>query len=62
MAPTTDPRATGGSRIDLSLGLNGFVGSGHSFGIEFGVPVYQDLNGPQMETDWMLSFSYQYMM
>jgi hypothetical protein len=62
IAPTTDPRATGGSRVDVSLGLNGFVGNGHSFGIEFGAPIYQDLNGPQMETDWILSLSYQFMM
>ena len=62
LAPTTDPRATGGTRVDLSLGLNGFLGGGHAVGIEFGVPVYQDLNGPQMETDWILSFSYQLML
>jgi len=58
-SPTTDPDATGGTRVDLSLGLNGFIGQQHVLGIEFGLPVYQDLNGPQLETDWILSFSYQ---
>jgi hypothetical protein len=61
MAPTTDPRATGGSRIDAGLALNGFFGNRHSAGVELRVPLYQDLNGPQMETEWILSLTYQYM-
>jgi hypothetical protein len=60
-SPVTDPDATGGTRVDLSIGLNGFFGQqqNHMLGAEFGIPVYQDLNGPQMETDWILSLSYQ---
>jgi hypothetical protein len=60
-SPVTDPDATGGTRVDLSIGLNGFFGPqlNHVLGVEFGIPVYQDLNGPQMETDWILSLSYQ---
>ena len=63
-SPVTDPRATGGTRVDLSTGLNGFFGENqsHVLGAEFGIPVYQDLNGPQMETDWILSLSYQLML
>jgi hypothetical protein len=61
MAPTTDPNATGGQRLDASFGVNGFFGNGHSVGLEVAVPAYQDLNGPQMETDWIVSFTYQYM-
>jgi len=61
LSPAGDPAATGGTRVDLSLGMNGFFGSGHSLGFEFARPVYQDLNGPQMETDWIFSFTYQYM-
>jgi len=61
VAPTTDPNATGGKRLDVSLGLNGFFGNGHSLGVEVAVPTYQDLNGPQMETDWIVSLAYQYM-
>jgi hypothetical protein len=26
---------------------------------EVGVPVYQDLNGPQLETDWTFSIGWQ---
>ncbi|RMF94588.1 MAG: hypothetical protein D6727_12495, partial [Gammaproteobacteria bacterium] len=61
LAPTTDPTASGGRRLDLGFGFNAFFGNGHSLGIEFGVPVYQDLNGPQMRLNWLLSFSYQRM-
>lgn len=61
MAPTSDPDATGGQRLDISVGLNGFFGNGHSLGVEVAVPTYQDLNGPQMETEWIVSLAYQYM-
>lgn len=61
MSPLNDPAATGGRRLDLSLGLNGFFGTGHTLGFEVGIPVYQDLNGPQMETDWIVSLAYQFM-
>ncbi len=61
MSPAGDPDVTGGTRADASLGLNCFFGQGHSVGVEFAVPVHQDLNGPQMENDWTLSFTYQYM-
>ena len=27
--------------------------------LEIGAPVYQDLNGPQMAGDWMLTLGYQ---
>ncbi len=61
MSPAGDPEATGGTRVDLSLGLNGFFGGGHSLGFEFAMPIHQNLEGPQMETDWIFSFTYQYM-
>lgn len=53
---TADPDNYGGTRADLGLGLN-FVGTegmllGQRIGLEATVPVYQDLNGPQLETDW----------
>jgi hypothetical protein len=61
MAPTSDPDATGGQRLDLLLGLTGVFG-GHRIGLEVGKPIYQDLNGPQMETDLVYSLGYQFMM
>ena len=61
MSPSADPAAQGGTWVDVSAGVNVFVGHGHSLGVEFGVPIYQDLNGPQLETDWILSLTYQFM-
>jgi hypothetical protein len=61
MAPTSDPDATGGQRMDLLVGITGVFG-GHRIGLEVGKPVYQDLNGPQMETDLVWSLGYQFMM
>ena len=60
---TADPDNQGGERVDLLLGVNllGQEGalSGHRVAFEFGAPVYQDLNGPQLETDWVFTLGYQ---
>ena len=59
---TANPDYYGGDRVEAALGLN-FVGdakySAHSFGAEFSLPVYQDLNGPQMERDYGLTLNYR---
>lgn len=60
---TADPDNYGGERIDLLGGVNLIVPSGplkgHRFALEAGAPIYQDLNGPQMETDFTLTFGWQ---
>ena len=61
MAPTSDPNATGGQRLDTFVGFTGVFG-GHRIGLEVGKPIYQDLNGPQMATDVIYSVGYQFMM
>ena len=61
MAPTSDPANYGGTRADLSLGVTAMTG-GHTFGLMYGVPVHQDVNGIQMEVESIWSLSYQYMM
>ena len=62
--PTFDPRNYGGERVDLLLGVNLFVPKGRLKGmrlsVEGGIPIYQSLDGPQLETDWMLGFSLSY--
>lgn len=59
---TADPDNYGGERVSVSLGLNTVVPSGtfkgHRFSVEATVPVYQDLNGPQMERDHALMFGW----
>lgn len=60
---TADPERQGARRLELGVGLNWAgrgAAEGHRVGIEAGVPVYQDLNGPQLETDWMATAGYQY--
>ncbi|GMG83215.1 transporter [Paralimibaculum aggregatum] len=65
MAPvqTADPDSYGGRTVSLLAGINlagqsGYL-RGHRLALEVGVPVYQDLNGPQMETDWTVTLGYQ---
>jgi len=60
MAPTSDPDASGGTRVDLLFGLSGHINKYHMLSGEVGVPVHQDLNGPQLETDILYGVSYQY--
>ncbi|WP_164116685.1 transporter [Sphingorhabdus sp. Alg239-R122] len=60
---TANPDFQGGERIDLIAGAN-FVAThgalaGHRLGLEIGKPVYQDLNGPQMKGDWVLTLGWQ---
>ena len=63
MVPTADPSRRGGQRTDVGVGFNllGRQGGleGHRATVEFRVPVYQDLHGPQLETDWILSVGWQ---
>ena len=60
---TANPDFQGGERIDLIGGVNTVVThgplAGHRFALEVGAPIYQDLNGPQMTGDWMLTLGWQ---
>jgi len=62
--PTADPNRRGGTRVDAMLGANIYVRSGylkgHRIAVEGGLPVYQYLNGPQLQTDWTLMLGWQY--
>ncbi|MFQ5418276.1 MAG: transporter [Myxococcota bacterium] len=59
MVPTADPDRRAGQRLDLLFGVNLFATTGRLGGlrgaVEGGIPVYQRLDGPQLETDWTLS-------
>ncbi len=59
-SPTANPEAQGGARADLFLGASYMSGGGHMFGLEYGLPLLQKLNGPQMKTASVLSLAYQY--
>lgn len=57
----TYPEFYGGDRIEAFLGLNGHMtfadGTMARLGVEAGLPLYQDLNGPQLQRDWSLAFT-----
>ena len=60
---TANPAFYGGERVALAAGVN-LLGSdgglqGHRLGLEVEVPVYQNLNGPQMDRDWTVSVGWQ---
>lgn len=60
MAATADSNARGGSRIDVLLGLSLWSAEhGARFAVEAGVPIYQDLDGPQLGVDWVLTCGMQ---
>ena len=63
MVPTADPDNFGGNRVDAAVGLNWYGSegalAGHRFAIEVGSPVFQDTNGPQLESDWMVTLGWQ---
>lgn len=57
---TADPNNYGKKRLDLYAGINWASHSGHRLALEVGAPIYQHLDGPQLETDWTLTAGYQY--
>ncbi len=62
--PTANPSLRAGERLDALIGMNLYVPEGRfknlRAGVEAGVPLYQRLDGPQLETDWVLSAVFQY--
>jgi hypothetical protein len=56
---TAVPALQEGERIDLSLGLNYLFGNGHRLAIEYASPIRQDLVGPQLEIDSVLTLGWQ---
>ncbi|MDC0534669.1 transporter [Francisellaceae bacterium] len=64
MSPLNNPDVSGGERIDLLLAINYIQLDGilanNRLALEFGVPVYQRLNGPQLGLSYMLSLGWQW--
>jgi hypothetical protein len=61
---TADPDNYGGDTVMINFGVNvaGQTGRlrGHRLAFEAGLPIHQDLNGPQMETDLVLTAGWQF--
>lgn len=62
---TADPDNYGGETVELGIGVNLIAQKGpledQVFSIEANVPLYRDLNGPQLETDWTLTAGFKYL-
>ena len=62
LVPTVDKDLRGGQRFNLALGINWLLQKGHRLAVEYQKPVWQKLDGPQLETDktvtigWQLAF------
>ena len=60
---TADPDNHGGETLEALFGVNlaGQTGwqKGHRIAAEIGLPLYRDLNGPQLETDLTLTLGWQ---
>lgn len=58
-----DPARQGGDTITLHAGADFMLRDGplkgHRMGIDIGLPVYQDLNSPQLGTDWKLAIAWR---
>lgn len=63
MAPTIREELRGGTRVDVPMGLNFYFPdgalAGHRIAAEWHIPVYQNLRGPQLGTDWILTVGWQ---
>lgn len=57
---TADPDRLGGERLDLGVGVNFAFQGGWRLGLEYLTPLDQDLDGPQLETDWQFVAGLQY--
>ena len=64
MVPTARVDLRGGKRVDAVIGLNYLHSSGilkgNRLAVEFGLPIYQYLDGPQLETDYRLMAGWQF--
>ena len=63
LVPTAFTGLRGGERLDLLLGLNilfpEVMGYENHLGVEGGVPIYQNLDGPQLESDYTFFVGWQ---
>lgn len=64
LVATARPDLRGGYRVNANLGVNylhldGPL-KGHRLAAEFGMPVYQNLDGPQLGTDYNFTLGWQY--
>jgi hypothetical protein len=63
VVPTADPNLRGGQSLELGGGLNVVLPfrplRGHRLAVEVSGPVWQNLDGPQLESDWTVIAGWQ---
>ena len=63
MVPTVFPDLRGGRRLDAGVGLNTYLRRARPgqvrLAVEVSKPIYQHLNGPQLETDYEVTLGTQ---
>lgn len=59
MVQTANTQLQSGDRTDISFGLNYLFRNGHRLALEYAKPVRQDLAGPQLEVDSLVTFGWQ---
>ena len=57
-SPLFDPDNYGGTELALTLGLQWQPKPLHIVNLQVGVPLYQDLNGPQLAEDFRVMLTY----
>lgn len=60
VVPTANPKLRAGTRVDILAGYNYKISQHYLLGLEIGAPIYQKLDGPQLETDLTMQFGVQY--
>ena len=64
LVPTANPDIRAGSQVDFLMSIELYAPDGmlkgQHLGIEIGTPLYQHLNGPQLQTDWQISAGWQW--
>ncbi|GJL80203.1 MAG: hypothetical protein NPINA01_31920 [Nitrospinaceae bacterium] len=58
LSPLFDPKNYGGHKLAVTLGLQFQPIPLHVVEMAATIPIYQDLNGPQLRDDYMLQFTY----
>jgi hypothetical protein len=58
MTPLWDPDNYGGTRLFTTLGFQWQPAPLHIVDLNVGLPLYQDLNGPQLETDYRVMLTW----
>ena len=63
MVPTADPDRRARTSVNFHLGFDFHIGKGrtggHTISVEFTRPIYQDVDGPQLETDEITRVAWQ---